>query len=206
LLGITCPIWKHELITNGTVCGLKIRTFLGSSPNASTNFINTGSLDRFVMSDYNVSYMILTYRYRIKDSTSKAKLKRFASSVNFVWNYINDLSSKYNSRINKSIYDTAPYQLKTFLIYKASRLGGIAKLINEAYTTQQCNCCGHIGGPKGENELHIREWICSKCRSANDRDVNAAKNILRIGHDTLQKESHMGGCQMPKGEYSHKIK
>ena len=108
--------------------------------------------------------------------------------------YVGDLkaeqiTSEHNSGRNKNIYDSSPYQLKTLLQYKVSRLGGTCKLINEVYTTQQCNCCGNIGGPKGENELHIREWICSKCRSVNDRDTNAAKNILRIGHYTLQKES-----------------
>ena len=29
--------------------------------------------------------------------------------------------------------------------------------------------------------LGIRGWTCPNCGSAHDRDVNAAKNILRIG-------------------------
>ena len=36
--------------------------------------------------------MILTLKYRIKDSTSAKKLNRMARSVNYVWNYCNEVS------------------------------------------------------------------------------------------------------------------
>jgi hypothetical protein len=35
-------------------------------------------------------------------------------------------------------------------------------------TSQVCPCCG------------VRHWVCSDCES-HDRDVNAARNILRVG-------------------------
>ena len=38
--------------------------------------------------------MQITQKFRIKDSISRKKLKVLAGSVNFVWNYINDLSYK----------------------------------------------------------------------------------------------------------------
>ncbi|MBP9763622.1 MAG: transposase [Candidatus Pacebacteria bacterium] len=37
--------------------------------------------------------MILTYQFRIKDSSRKTKLKNLASKVNFVWNYLNETSA-----------------------------------------------------------------------------------------------------------------
>lgn len=37
--------------------------------------------------------MILTYQFRIKDSSRKTKLKSLASKVNFVWNYLNETSA-----------------------------------------------------------------------------------------------------------------
>ena len=39
--------------------------------------------------------------------------------------------------------------------------------------------------PKGIAGLGIREWICSDCGTVHDRDVNAAKNILALGHERL---------------------
>ena len=57
------------------------------------------------------------------------------------------------------------------------------KIKDEAYSTQLCNNCGEKTGPK--NDLSVREWTCSICKSINDRDINAAKNILRFGYETL---------------------
>ena len=39
--------------------------------------------------------------------------------------------------------------------------------------------------PKGIAGLGIREWTCSDCGSVNDRDLNAARNILARGHSRL---------------------
>ena len=44
--------------------------------------------------------MIITQRFRIKDSTTKKKLQQLASTVNFVWNYCNETS--FNAIRNRS--------------------------------------------------------------------------------------------------------
>ncbi|MDD1608648.1 MAG: zinc ribbon domain-containing protein, partial [Methylococcaceae bacterium] len=54
-------------------------------------------------------------------------------------------------------------------------------------TTQTCSCCGLISqsSPKGRTGLRIREWTCAECGTTHDRDINAAKNILALGHKRL---------------------
>ncbi len=93
-----------------------------------------------------------------------------------------------NSGNQKSIHDASWYQLKTFLKYKALARGSSYREVSEAYSTQMCAECGCIpkSSPKGKKDLNVREWVCSECGSINDRDINAAKNILRFGHESPQ--------------------
>jgi IS605 OrfB family transposase len=56
--------------------------------------------------------LLLTYRYRIKESTSKHKLKRLASSVNFVWNYVNNLSHQNVKKHNRWL---SAFDINSFL-------------------------------------------------------------------------------------------
>ena len=86
----------------------------------------------------------------------------------------------------KSVLDAGWGQLKTMLDYKCAHAGIVFKEVNEAYTTQTCSCCGALpdSRPKGIAGLGIREWTC-ECGVTHDRDINAAKNILAVGHGRL---------------------
>ena len=72
---------------------------------------------------------------------------------------------------------------KSQLKSKASRHGVVYKEVNESFTTQTCSQCGAIPpeSPKGIAGLGMREWVCSLCGASHDRDVNSARNILKIG-------------------------
>jgi putative transposase len=91
------------------------------------------------------------------------------------------------TRMAKSIHDAGWHQLKTYLRYKSEAHGVWFEEIDEAYTTQACSCCGALpsSSPKGRAGLGIREWTCCACGTTHDRDINAAKNILALGHERL---------------------
>ena len=71
--------------------------------------------------------------------------------------------------------------------YKSHQASVVFEVVNESHSSQTCSCCGVIpaSGHKDRAGLRIREWVCSDCGAAHDRDVNAAKNILAAGHRRL---------------------
>lgn len=87
----------------------------------------------------------------------------------------------------KSVLDAGWSDFKQMLSYKAIRHGGKVVEVSEANSTQTCSECGSLppSRPKGIAGLGIREWTCDDCGAEHDRDINAARNILRVGLDTL---------------------
>lgn len=106
--------------------------------------------------------------------------------------FVGNVNSKALTKTNmaKSVLDAGWGMLKNMLEYKCNYAGSVFEEVNEAYTTQRCSCCGEIpaSSPKGRSSLGIREWTCSLCGTAHDRDINAAKNILAVGLDRLAEE------------------
>jgi len=89
-------------------------------------------------------------------------------------------SSKLSkTKMAKSVMDSGWGMLKTQLQYKGEHAGRSVEIVNEAYTTRACSDCGALTGPTGRTGLVVRRWICNGCGVAHNRDVNAARNILR---------------------------
>ena len=91
------------------------------------------------------------------------------------------------TKMAKSVLDAGWFMIKTQLEYKSIATQAVFIEVNESYTTQTCSCCGLIShnSPKGRIGLRIREWTCAECGMTHDRDINAAKNILALGHKRL---------------------
>ena len=85
----------------------------------------------------------------------------------------------------KSVNDAGWSTFKNLLSYKAIARKVVYREVSERLSTQTCSCCGAVCGPKGREGLGVREWVCGECHTIHDRDVNAALNILRMGHHTL---------------------
>lgn len=93
------------------------------------------------------------------------------------------------TRAAKSVLDAGWSAFRNMLRYKAGRF----LEVDERFTTQACSCCGGLPPerPKGIAGLGIRVWDCSYCGASHDRDVNAARNILKLarGAPRLAEES-----------------
>jgi putative transposase len=56
-------------------------------------------------------------------------------------------------------------------------------------SSQRCSECGHVDG---EKPLDVRDWTCSECGEDHDRDINAAKNLSRVGQTRIQAPGDLG--------------
>jgi putative transposase len=96
---------------------------------------------------------------------------------------IGDVSSSKlaKTKMAKSVLDSGWGMLKTQLQYKGEHAGRFVEIVSERFTTRVCGNCGGLSGPAGIGQLVVRHWECSECGTEHDRDVNAARNILRTG-------------------------
>ena len=85
-----------------------------------------------------------------------------------------------NHKLAKAIMDASWYEFKRQLTYKADWYGKKVIVIDRFYPSSQlCSNCGTQWD--GTKDLSVREWTCPVCGEHHDRDVNAAKNILKEG-------------------------
>ncbi|WP_259253657.1 RNA-guided endonuclease InsQ/TnpB family protein [Salinibacter ruber] len=56
-------------------------------------------------------------------------------------------------------------------------------------SSQRCSECGHVDGKKS---LDVRDWTCDECGTCHDRDINAAKNLSRVGQTRIQAPGDLG--------------
>ena len=81
--------------------------------------------------------------------------------------------------LNRSILEQNWGQFIQQLKYKAESAGGELVKVNPKNTTQRCSACGAL--PQVKLTLADRWYHCTACGHSEDRDINAAKNILLEG-------------------------
>jgi len=66
------------------------------------------------------------------------------------------------------------HQLRSFIEYKAKRVGVRVQVIDGAYTSQQCSACGFVHPNNRPSQAAFR---CLACGHTENADLNAARNI-----------------------------
>ncbi len=83
-----------------------------------------------------------------------------------------------NRHLSRDINDCSWGQFFEYLTYKAEYAGREIIKVNPRNTSKMCSECGAINK---DLTLNDRQWVCQSCGVLHDRDINASKNIKRLG-------------------------
>ena len=108
---------------------------------------------------------------------------------------VGDVNAKAlaRGRHAKSVLDASWSAMRTMLRYKCADAGAWFVEVPESGTTRMCSACGAATGPQGLDGLAVRQWTCTVCACAHDRDVNAARNILARGLAIFEEQFAAAG-------------
>lgn len=105
---------------------------------------------------------------------------------------VEDLKVKnllHNHHLAHSIANACWSEFRRILAYECDWYGKRLITVHPAYTSRICSHCGKINPSFNHlatsKWLAIRSWTCPFCHVHHDRDVNAAKNILKRGLQQL---------------------
>ncbi len=101
-----------------------------------------------------------------------------------------------NRHLAKSINDAAWSTFRQWLEYFGFKYGKVTIAVPPHNTSQNCSNCGE----KIEKSLSTRTHICPHCGYVEDRDINAAINILKKGLSTLGHSGSKAWGDLPSGE------
>ena len=84
-----------------------------------------------------------------------------------------------NHSLARSILEQQWGRFVQMLTYKAESAGGWVERVDPRGTSQRCSTCGSV--PDEKVDLDVRVYRCDSCGLTEDRDRNAAKNVLSLG-------------------------
>ncbi len=88
-----------------------------------------------------------------------------------------------NHNLAKHILDAAWNKLVAYTTYKAENAGRNVVLVNPKNTSKMCSNCGMLV----DKGLSKRTHNCPFCGLSINRDLNASKNILRLGLQSVRR-------------------
>jgi len=127
-----------------------------------------------------------------QDHLHKISHKIISENQTIVMEDLNVSGILKNRKLSKAIWDCSLSELVRQIEYKSKWYGREFLQVSRWFpSSKTCGNCGYIND---NLTLKDREWTCSRCEMKHDRDVNAAKNILKQGLNEQNRGDHGVSC------------
>ena len=141
------------------------------------NYCKTSNIIKREKELLKTSKRLTNIRHDYIHQTTSEIIKRKPSFI-----CIEDLKIKdmvKNKQLSFDIMDCSWYELRRQLEYKAKFYDKKIHIVDRYFpSSKKCSVCDY---KKEDLTLNDRFWTCPNCGTAHDRDINAAKNILKEG-------------------------
>jgi putative transposase len=128
-----------------------------------------------------------------KDFLHKLSIKLIRENQTIVFEDLNVKGMTKNHKLAKSISDASWSEFISMVQYKASWYGREVVQVDRFYpSSKTCFNCNFI---VDKLTLDQREWTCPSCKTILNRDLNAARNILRQGLNRRNGEVSQLSCR-----------
>lgn len=157
------------------------------SPGIMKNLKQIDNASTLPISDIKRRKLLNRLRNKIKNRVEDMHWKTANYLVkNYETILIGDMSAKsvicgkgkgLHSSVKRTLMTLSLYKFHQRLQYKALQYHSKVIVVNEAYTSKVCSCCGHLNPNLGSNRI----FHCDECHFTCDRDIDGARCIAIKG-------------------------
>jgi putative transposase len=136
------------------------------------------------------------------DALHKATTALAARYATVVVEDLNVTGMISNKRLARAVSDQGFGTARRMLGYKTQRNGGTLVVADRWYpSSKRCSRCGSV---KAKLTLNDRVFDCEACGLVEDRDVNAARNLLSLAASGAERRNARGAEVRP-GPAGHPV-